>query len=96
MTYSDTIKHLSSRYNLPQTKIKEILKSSTTTIKNILDRDIGISIPGLGTFHIHTTLKRVSYNPYYKQLMLLPPKRKVHFRVSSSLKDDVKDIRISK
>jgi nucleoid DNA-binding protein len=96
MTYADTIKHLSSRYNLPQTKIKEILKSSTIIIKNILDQDIGISIPGLGTFHTHVVQKRKYYNPYYKCLMLLPQKRVIHFRASSSLKDEIKDTRIVK
>ena len=82
MTYTDTIKHLSSRYGLPQTRIKEILKTSTDILRNILDQDIGISIPDLGTFHTRTTQKRTSYNPHYKQLMLLPPKRKVHFNLN--------------
>ena len=96
MTYTDTIKYLSSRYGLPQTRIKEILKSSTGIITNILDQDIGISIPGLGTFHTHIVQKRISYNPHYKRLFLLPPKRIVHFSVSSSLKDEIKNTRIVK
>jgi nucleoid DNA-binding protein len=96
MNYSDTIKYLSSRYNLPQARIKEILKASAAIIKSILDQDIKIGMPGLGTFDTRVVQERKSYNPYYKRLMLLPPKRIVHFRASPSLKEEIKDTRIER
>jgi nucleoid DNA-binding protein len=96
MTYSDTVKYLSSKYNLPQTRIREILQATAAIIRNILDQDIKVGMPGLGTFDTRVVQKRKSYNPHYKRLLLLPPKRTVHFKVGSSLKDAVKDTRIEK
>jgi DNA-binding protein HU-beta len=94
MTYADMIKRLSTRYGLSQKEVKEIFTSCTNSIKNILDQDIGISIPGLGTFRTHIVQKRISYSPYHKRLFLLPPKRIVHFKPSASLKDKLKTTRI--
>lgn len=90
MTNSELIKTLSSRLGQSQIEIKRLLKSSIKIIKELIDEDVGVSIPGLGTFKTYIKKKRKSYNPYHKKFMMLPPKRVVKFRSSSSIKNELK------
>ncbi len=93
MTNSEIIKNLSERLEHSQAEIKRILECSTRLMRDVLDKDIGITIPGLGTFHTVVSDKRKSYDPYHKRFILLPPKRKIRFHPSSSIKDDLKNKR---
>lgn len=93
MTNSELIKRLSMRLGKSQVEIKRLLNSSTEIIKKILDDDIGITIPGLGTFRVYVRKRRKSFNPYHEKYMMLPPKRVVAFRPGSVIKDELKDVR---
>ena len=93
MTNSEIIKNLSLRLGQSQVEIKRLLKSSTKIIRDILDKDIGITIPGLGTFRSFFIKKRKSFDPYHKKFILLPPKRTIRFRPSSSIKNELKNKR---
>jgi len=90
MTSSELIKTLSSRLELPQVEIKRLLKGSEKIMKDVLDQDVGITIPGLGTFFTHVRNKRKSFNPHHKKFMMLPQKRIISFHSSSTIKDELK------
>ena len=47
-----------------------ILRSVRMEIKEILDEDTGVSIPGFGTFVTYVKKKRKSFNPYHKKFMM--------------------------
>ncbi len=94
MDTTDLIKILAERFDETQTDIDGYLQTSTKIIRQILDKDIQISIPGLGTFYTHTRDERKSYDPYHEHYLLLPPKRVIEFNPSSTLKDEVKDKRV--
>jgi len=91
MTNLEIIRNLSLRLGTSQVEIKQLLKSSTKIMKDILDKDIGITIPGLGTFSSYFKKKRKSFNPYHNKFMLLPPKRIIRFRPGSSIKNELKN-----
>ncbi len=90
MTNSEIIKSLSLHLGKSQVEIKQLLKSSTKIIRDILDEDIGITMPGLGTFSSYLKKKRKSFNPYHNKFMLLPPKRTIRFHPGSSIKNELK------
>ena len=90
MTNLEIIKNLSLHFGKSQVEIKQLLKSSTKIIRDVLDEDIGITIPGLGTFGTYFKKKRKSFNPYHKKFMLLPSKRIIRFRPGSSIKNELK------
>ena len=90
MTNSELIKTLSLRLGQSQVEIKRLLKSSIKIMKEVIDDDVGVSIPGLGTFKAFIKSKRRSYNPYHKRFIMLPLKRIVKFRSSSSIKNELK------
>ena len=93
MNNSELIKNLSLRLGRSQAELKRILGSSTQIIKEYLDKEFIISIPGLGTFRPILKKERKSFNPHHNSFMMLPPKRVVKFRASSSMKDELKDRR---
>ena len=90
MTNSELIKTLSSRLGQSQIEIKRLLKSSIKIMKQVIDEDVGVSIPGLGTFKTFIKSKRKSFNPYHKKFMIVPTKREIKFRSSSSIKNELK------
>lgn len=94
MTNSEMIKSLSSRIGKSQIETKQLMKSSIEIIKDILDKDIDISIPGLGTFKSHFVEKRRTYNPFHKRFMISPPKRVIRFRAGSSIKNELKSKKV--
>jgi nucleoid DNA-binding protein len=93
MTNSELVKHLSERLGKPQVELKRILGEATRIMKEVMDKDTGITIPGLGIFHTVLKKKRKSFNPHHNSFMMLPPKRVVKFRASTPLKESVKDRR---
>ena len=93
MTNSEVVKILSLRLGKTQTEIKRLLTNSVEIMKQVLDQDIGITIPGLGTFKTSIRGKRKSFNPYYNKFTLLPPKRVVKFHAGSAIKNELKNIR---
>ncbi len=94
MTNSELIKTLSSRLGQSQIEIKRLLNSSIKIMKQVIDEDVGVSIPGLGTFKTFIKSKRKSFNPYRKKFIMLPPKRVVKFCPGSSIKNELKFTRL--
>ena len=90
MTQLKMIELLSARLEIPKAEVRRLLHSSAEMMKGVLDSDMGISLPGLGTFHTTVTPKRRGFNPRIHKFLLLPPKRKVKFHASSTLKDQFK------
>ena len=90
MTNSEIIKNLSLHLSKSQVEIKQLLKSSTKIMRDVLDKDTGITIPKLGTFSSYFKKKHKSFNPYHNKFMLLPPKRNIQFRPGSSIKNELK------
>ena len=94
MTNSEIIKNLSLRLGKSQLETKQLMKSSTGIIRNILDKDIDISIPGLGTLSTRFVDKRKSYDPFHKWFIMSPPKRVIRFRPAASIKNELKSKKV--
>ena len=94
MNNSEIVKDLSLRLDETQKEIKRILGVSSEIIRENLDRDKTIAIPGLGTFHAVLRNERRAYNPFMKKMMLLPKKRAVKYHPSSTIKEQFKNKRV--
>lgn len=88
MNKSETIKALSERLDLTQTQTEELYNSLVGTLTDHLAGDSGFSIPEFGSFSSEIREEYKSYNPHYKQMMMLPKKKVVRFSQSSALKDE--------
>lgn len=89
MNQAQLIRNLALRIGQTQVDTKQLMKSSLEIIVDILDQDIPVSIPRLGTFYTVTNKKRKAYSPFHKQEMILPPKRVIRFRPSSFIKAEI-------
>ncbi len=90
MTTAEIIKNLSSRFGKSQAETRRLMKDSVRIIKDILDKDIDVTIPDLGTFSSHYVDKRKSYDPFHKRFIMSPPKKVIRFRPGSSIKSELK------
>lgn len=88
MNKSETIKALSEELELTQTKTEELYNSLVNQLTSHLADQGGFSIPDFGSFGSEVREEYKSYNPHYKQMMLLPKKKVVRFSQSSALKDE--------
>jgi nucleoid DNA-binding protein len=94
MNYSDFVKNISKRMDLPQTEIKRLLKQNFDTMEKVLDSGKGFTIPGLGTFGVKVKEEHKAYSPFHEKFMLLPKKRVVTYSPSSVIKEELKDRRV--
>lgn len=94
MTTKDVVQALAKRWDLSQAETRRLLDTLVDILKKQLAEGKRITITELGTFGTHTREERKSYNPHYKQYMLLPPKRVVDFTPSKGLKEDMKELEV--
>lgn len=95
MNTSEVVEALSKSLEMSKAETRRLLDLALDICKENLAGGNGFSIPELGTFGTHTREERKSYNPHYKQYMMLPPKRVVDFTPSKSLKEEVKHLELS-
>lgn len=94
MNHSEVVEALAERLDISKAQSKRMLKRLLRDLRVLLGKDIGFSIPDLGTFSTKLREKRRSFIPYYKRKMILPPKRVVVFSPSKGLKEEMKDVEV--
>ena len=88
MNKSETVKALSEQLDLTQTETEKLYNSLVEQLTTNLSEREGFSIPDFGSFTSEIRDEYKSFNPHYKQMMLLPKKKVVRFSESSALKDE--------
>lgn len=89
MTKSEVLKSISKELDLTIAETEELYDSFVDGMNILLSNNVGFTLPGVGSFSTELRDSHKSYNPHYKQMMLIPPKKVVHFSQSSTLKDEV-------
>tara|TARA_R110002124_G_scaffold246052_2_gene411148 strand:+ start:9743 stop:10027 length:285 start_codon:yes stop_codon:yes gene_type:complete len=87
MNKIQAVKVLSEQLDLTQTQTEELYNALVSRLTGYLSKEGGFSIPEFGSFNSEVREEYRSYNPHYKQMMLLPKKKVVRFSQSSVLKD---------
>ncbi len=88
MNKSETITALSEQLDLTKKETEELYDSLVEKLTHQLAEGSGFSIPEFGSFGSEVRDEYKSYNPHYKQMMMLPKKKVVRFSQSSALKDE--------
>ncbi|MDR0680645.1 MAG: HU family DNA-binding protein [Dysgonamonadaceae bacterium] len=94
MNYTELIATLSQKLQLPKTEVSQRVEDTVTVITSELLKNNAVSFGNLGTMEIKKRNERISVNPVSGKRMLIPPKLIVGFKVSSSLKDQLKEMKI--
>ncbi|SMO69927.1 HU family DNA-binding protein [Gracilimonas mengyeensis] len=91
MTKADVIKQLAEELDLTQEETDQLYDSFVEGMITLLSNNRGFTLPGLGSFHAEVRTEHKSYNPHYQQMMKIPPKKVVHFKQSSVLRDELNE-----
>lgn len=89
MTKSEVLKSISKELDLTIAETEELYDSFVDGMNILLSNNVGFTLPGIGSFSTELRDSHKSYNPHYKQMMLIPPKNVVHYSQSSTLKEEV-------
>lgn len=92
MNTTEVVAALAESRDMSKAETRRLLDIILHTFSDSLAKGHSFTIPGLGTFGTHIRNERRSYNPHYKQYMMLPPKRVVDFSPSKGLKEDLKQV----
>lgn len=91
MTKSEVLKKIADQLDLTQAETEKLYDTFADGLTKLLAKNRGFTLPGLGSFHPEVRPKHKSYNPHYEQMMMIPPKKVVHFTQSSTLKDEINE-----
>lgn len=90
MTKHELIGEMANELSLSKKKCGETLNVLLEEIISALERGRRFVQPGFGSFKTVDTNERVGRNPSNGKLMLYPKKRKLKFKTSDILKEDLK------
>ena len=94
MNSAEFITALSQKLQLSKSEVTKRVEDVASIITTELLKDNSVSLGSFGTFNVKKRQERISVNPSSGKKMLLPPKLVVKFKVSSSLKDKLKGIKL--
>lgn len=91
MTKHEMISEMSSELGITKKKCGETLNIMLEEIISTMENGGKFVQPGFGTFKPADSKERVGRNPATGQTMLYPEKRKVRFKASELLKDEINE-----
>ena len=86
MTKAETIRKLSDELGLSIKDTEELYDSFVSGMTTLLKNEVGLTIPGLGTFTSDIREEHESYSPHHQRKVRIPAKRVVHFNQSVAIK----------
>lgn len=87
MTKSDVIKGIREKVDISYKDCAAVLDAMLEEIFSSLDDDGKYTQSEFGTFDTHTSKERIGINPFTKQKMRYPKKRKMRFKPAKLFKD---------
>lgn len=95
MKTNELYQEVAKRLQISQADATHCTRALVDALHEVLEENMGVSIPDIGTFDSHVREERKSYIPHYGSYMILPPKRVVDFRPASSLKSFAENIEVA-
>lgn len=87
MTKSDVIKGIRESVDISYKDCSTVIDAMLAEIFSVLDDGGKYTQSEFGTFDTYTAKERVGMNPFTKQKMRYPKKRKLRFRIAKNFKD---------
>lgn len=86
MTKAETIRKLSEELGLSIKDTEALYDSFVGGMTTLLKNEVGLTIPGLGTFSASIRDEHESYSPHHQKKVTIPARRVVHFNQSVAVK----------
>ena len=91
MQKKELVKEISQRLKIGLNESEEIFNSVFGELTDLLAEKHSLTIYGFGTFANKRIESRQGYDISSKQKVILPPKNKITFKSSDSLKEKIND-----
>jgi DNA-binding protein HU-beta len=89
MTKSELLATLSNETGLKKKEVKSIMLALQNVVYKTLKKESKIKLDGLGVFQLKDRKARIARNPRTGEMVNVPAKRVVKFRVIKALKESV-------
>ncbi|WP_169735585.1 HU family DNA-binding protein [Mycoplasmoides alvi] len=89
LTQSEMIKEISESTGVPLVKVKEIIASMQNIIKSELIKNELVRFFNIGKFKVVSTKARTGINPFTKEKIKIPARKKVRFLVAKSYSSSI-------
>ncbi len=89
MTKSEMLGHLGTLTNLKKKEVDNVLQALKGIIYKTLKKEHKIKLDGLGVFQLKDRKARMARNPRTGEMVSVPAKKVVKFRVLKALKQEV-------
>lgn len=89
MNKSEIIQRLAKRLRITKKDARILGDALIEEFTEILAAGDSVNIPGFGSFSVTELKKRRGFNPLIEKWMMLPPRRKAHFKPGEKLKKRV-------
>ena len=89
MNKTNIINNLAGRLKISKKKSRALYDALKDELTEILADGHSVTITGFGSFTVTRLEKRKGFNPLIEKWMMLPPRRKPHFKPSETLKKRV-------
>ncbi len=89
MTTTELIKALAKQLGVSQKKARSLLDSYTSAISEQLADDNSVILRNFGTFSVKHIAEKRGYLPSKGEMCLIPAHRKVSFKASKRLRDEL-------
>ena len=86
MSKADLIRRLAEKTGRTQKECSTLYDLFFQELADTLASAEGVQFPGFGSFNVVEQGERKGFNPLMEKWMMLPPRRKVQFKPSESLK----------
>jgi nucleoid DNA-binding protein len=86
MNKAELIGRVADRMKLTKKETQQLYDALVQEMTESLSKGSTIAFPGFGIFSVTKVQKRKGFNPLMEKWMMLPPKMKLRFKVSATLK----------
>ena len=90
MNNSEFIAELSAGMGISTKDTQKMMNDFIEELSVVLDNSVDVAIHGFGTFELKKRNERIIVNPSTGKKMLVPPKLSINFKLSSSVKNKMK------
>ena len=85
----DFTRRLSMKLDMPHKFALRVFDSLLETMRECLEQDTSVTIRNFGSFQVRTNNARQGRNPKTGEPILIPSKRRIHFKAGKFLKKEV-------
>ncbi|MCK9401348.1 MAG: HU family DNA-binding protein [Bacteroidales bacterium] len=95
MNTKEFIRSLAEKLHISQKEAAKLLQDTTRVLRETVSEEKKLTLVHLGSFQVKKSASRTAYIPALNKKALVPPRRVVQFHTAETLKNKLKNTRLS-